>query len=257
MTDTPGPARVGPLRAAARLLRVVLHLLQGWAIARWRFPQLDAAQREQAVTRWAGQLVAQLGIRLEVTGNAQVEGPLLIVANHISWLDIVSLHAARFCRFVSKSDVHHWPVIGGLAEAAGTLFIERESRRDALRVVHHMARGLAQGQVLAVFPEGTTSDGQTLLPFHANLLQAAITADVPVQPVALQFLQGPDRQPSLLPCYIGDDTLAVSVWRTVRARGLVVRLVFGEPQRAAGRDRRVWSTALREQVLGLRGDPGG
>lgn len=256
MTDIPEPARIGPLRAAARLLRVVLHLLQGWAIARWRFPRLDAIQREQAVTRWAGQLVARLGIRLEVTGNAQLGGPLLLVANHISWLDIVSLHAARFCRFVSKSDVHHWPVIGRLAEAAGTLFIERESRRDALRVVHHMAQSLAQGQVLAVFPEGTTSDGLTLLPFHANLLQAAITAEAPVQPVALQFLQGPDRRPSLLPCYIGDDTLAGSVWRTVRARDLVVRLVFGEPQRSEGRDRRVWAADLRQQVMDLRGDPG-
>lgn len=237
----------------ARLLRVLLHLLQGFAIARWRFPRMDAVSREQEVTRWAGQLICHLGIRLEVTGNARQGGPLLIVANHISWLDIVSLHAARFCRFVSKSDVHHWPLIGTLAEAAGTLFIERESRRDALRVVHRMAQALGEGQVLAVFPEGTTSDGQSLLPFHANLLQAAITADTPVQPVALQFVQEPDLQASLLPCYVGDDTLAASVWRTVRARGLIVRLTFGEPQVAAGRDRRLWAECLRREVMALRG----
>jgi 1-acyl-sn-glycerol-3-phosphate acyltransferase len=246
---------VGLLRALARLLRVVLHLVQGVAIARWRFPRLDAAQREREVTRWAGQLVAHLGIRLEVSGDVAAAGPVLIVANHISWLDIVSLHAARFCRFVSKSDVHHWPLIGRLAEAAGTLFIERESRRDALRVVHQMAQALRQGQVLAVFPEGTTSDGLALLPFHANLLQAAIASDTPVQPVALQFLQEPGRQPSLLPCYVGDDTLAASVWRTVRARGLVVRLVFGPPQAAAGRERRPWAEALRDEVARLREMP--
>src|SRR5207342_3377123 len=105
----------------------------------------------------------------EVRGNMPTRGPMMLVANHISWLDILVLHASRHCRFVSKSDVAHWPLIGRLATAAGTMYIERESRRDALRIVHHMTEALASGDILAVFPEGTTSDGVTLLPFHANL----------------------------------------------------------------------------------------
>lgn len=196
-------------------------------------------------------MLAHLGIRLQVEGEATLPGPLLLVANHISWLDITSLHAARFCRFVSKADVARWPLIGALATGVGTLFIQRESRRDAMRVVHHMADSLRAGDVLAVFPEGTTSDGVDLLPFHANLLQAAITAGAPVQPVALQFLDARGER-SLAPCYVGDDTLLGSVWRTVRARGITVRIVFGTPQDAQGRERRAWAQSLREDVIRLR-----
>ena len=112
--------------------------------------------------------------------------------------------AARYCRFVSKADVRHWPLIGSLARGAGTLFIERESRRDAMRVVHHMAERLTAGDVLAIIPEGTTSDGVSLLPFHANLLQAAIATNAPVLPVALRFTNaatcGPGR--STLACRV-------------------------------------------------------
>ena len=93
----------------------------------------------------------------------------------------------RPARFVSKADVRHWPLLGWLVACGGTLFIERERKRDALRVVHQMAEALQAGETVAVFPEGTTSDGHGLLPFHANLLQAAIATETPVQPVALRY----------------------------------------------------------------------
>ncbi|MDP3700921.1 MAG: lysophospholipid acyltransferase family protein [Hylemonella sp.] len=217
-----------------------------------RFPRLSPEQREIRVQVWSRTMLVRLGIRLQVQGDATLSGPLLLVANHISWLDITSLHAARFCRFVSKADVQAWPVIGALASGVGTLFIQRESRRDAMRVVHHMAERLRAGDVLAVFPEGTTSDGVDLLPFHANLLQAAIAAGVPVQPVALQFIDTHSGERSLAPCYVGDDTLLGSIWRTVRARGITVCIVFGAPQAAQGRERRAWAHALREDVISLR-----
>ena len=216
-----------------------------------RFPTLAPTQQQARVQAWSLALLRHAGIRLVVQGQPAVQGPVMLVANHISWLDITSLHAARFCRFVSKADVARWPLIGALASGVGTLFIQRESRRDAMRVVHHMADSLRAGDVLAVFPEGTTSDGVDLLPFHANLLQAAITAGVPVQPVALQFLDARGER-SLAPCYVGDDTLLGSVWRTVRARGITVRIVFGRPQEAQGRERRAWAQSLREDVIRLR-----
>ncbi len=180
---------------------------------------------------------------------------MLLAANHISWLDITALHAARYCRFVSKADVKRWPLIGTLAAGVGTLFIERESRRDAMRVVHHMTESLRAGDVLAVFPEGTTSDGVKLLPFHANLLQAAIAADAPVMPVALRFVDTATGERSAAPCYIGDDTLMGSVWRTLTAPGISVVITFGEPQGAEGRDRRVWATDLRDAIESLRQTP--
>jgi len=239
------------LRAAWRLWRVVLHIMHGaWTI--WRsFPGLSQAQRDARVQVWAQALVGKLAIQLVVQGQP-ADGPVLIVANHISWLDIVAIHAARHCRFISKSDIKHWPLIGMLATGAGTIYIERESRRDAMRVVHHMAEQLRAGDVLAVFPEGTTGDGSTVLPFHANLLQAAITVNVPVQPLALSFVDGQTGQPSLVPCYIGEDTLLQSLWRTVRADHIQAVLHFGTPETAQGRDRRTWSADLRNTVSALR-----
>lgn len=249
-------ARVSRSKAAWRLLRAVAHGIQGLLIIVLRFPRLNEEQRAAQVMLWSRGLLACLGIKVEVReavpGAAALPGPLLIVANHISWLDIVALHAARFCRFISKADVLRWPLIGRLASGAGTLFIKRESRRDAQRVVHHMAERLQAGDVLAVFPEGTTTTGDDLLPFHANLLQAAISAEAPVQPVALEFLDRAGNR-SYAPSYVGDETLFGSIWRTARANGVTVRLVFGEPRAATGRDRRVWATELREEVIRLRG----
>lgn len=236
-----------------RLWRAFTHIVAGLLTILLRFPRLSPEQREIRVQVWSRELLARLGIRLEVRGPAALPGPLLLVANHISWLDITSLHAARFCRFVSKADVKRWPLIGALASGVGTLFIQRESRRDAMRVVHHMADSLRAGDVLAVFPEGTTSDGVDLLPFHANLLQAAIAASAPVQAVALEFLDTRSGARSLAPCYVGDDTLLGSVWRTVRAPGVTVRITFGEPQGAEGRERRAWAQDLRADVMRLRG----
>ncbi|MBI2743989.1 MAG: 1-acyl-sn-glycerol-3-phosphate acyltransferase [Burkholderiales bacterium] len=249
------PPRVSIWRAVWRLLRACTHIVAGLLTVLLRFPRLSPEQREIRVQVWSREMIARLGIRLEVQGDATLPGPLLLVSNHISWLDITSLHAARFCRFVSKADVKAWPLIGALASGVGTLFIERESRRDAMRVVHHMADSLRAGDVLAVFPEGTTGEGVELLPFHANLLQAAIAADAPVQPVALQFIDTHSGDRSLAPCYVGDDTLVGSVWRTVRARGITVRIVFGELQRAEGRERRAWAAGLRETIVQLRQPP--
>ncbi len=245
-------ARGSALRGAWRLLRALGHILAGLLTILLRFPRLGPEQRQLRVQVWSRGLLARLGIHLEVQGDATLPGPLLLVANHISWLDITALHAARFCRFVSKADVRRWPLIGTLAAGVGTLFIERASRRDAMRVVHHMAASLRAGEVLAVFPEGTTSEGGDPLPFHANLLQAAIAAGAPVQPVALQFIDRRSGQPSLAPCYVGDDTLLGSVWRTVCAPPITARIVFGTPQAAQGRERRLWAEELRAEVIRLR-----
>ena len=148
------------LRAAWRLGRAVLHALAGLGIILFVFPRRSELQRNAHVQAWALKMLALLGIRLELHGQPPACGPVLLVANHISWLDILVMHAARHCRFVAKAEVRHWPLIGRLATGGGTLYIERESRRDAMRVVHHMAESLKRGEIVAVFPEGTTSDGQ-------------------------------------------------------------------------------------------------
>ena len=239
------------LKAGWKLLRGLGHVVAGLCTIMLLFPRLSQSQKDVRVQAWALELLEYFAIKLIVKGQPPVTGPMLLVSNHISWLDIVVMHAARHCRFVSKSDVQGWPLIGTLATAAGTLYIERESRRDVIRVVHHMTAALSEGDVLAVFPEGTTGDGVQLLPFHANLIQAAISARAPVQPLALQFIDAASGRRSRAPSYVGDETLGGSIWRTLSARGLVAVVSFGEPQRADGRDRRAWAADLRLIIAAL------
>lgn len=239
-------------RAVLKLARALLHILVGFFTILLVFPRIGPEQRQMRTQVWSIGMLRRIGIELVVKGNPALNGPLLLVANHMSWLDITALHAARFCRFVSKADIKKWPFIGLLASGIGTLFIERESRRDAMRVVHHMTASLQAGDVLGVFPEGTTTDGTGLLPFHANLFQAAITANAPIQPVALQFIDTTTGQRSTAPCYVGDDTLAESVWRTLTAVNIAVVINFGEPQFPAGRDRRTLALALQQAVADLQ-----
>lgn len=240
------------LRAAWRLWRALIHALSGAAIILFTFPRMNEPQREARVQAWSLQLLALLGVRLELRGQPPRCGPMLLVANHISWLDIPVMHAARYCRFVSKADVRRWPLIGTLATGGGTIYIERESRRDALRVVHHMADSLKRGEVVAVFPEGTTSDGLALLPFHANLIQAAVSAGAPVQPVGLSFVDAGTGSLTRSPCYVGDDTFVASVWRTLTGPPITARVHFGAPQEQQGRGRRQWAEDLRSAVDSLR-----
>jgi 1-acyl-sn-glycerol-3-phosphate acyltransferase len=211
------------------------------------FPSLDAAGRQARIAWWARRMFAVLGIGLQVRGSFR-PGAKLIVANHISWLDIMAVHAVcPQARFVSKADVQAWPVIGRLVGAAGTLYIVREKARDALRVVHQMADALALGDTVAVFPEGTTGLGHAPLPFHANLLQAAIATQVPVQPVALRYA---DAQHPVSPVadYTGDISLARSLWLLACAQGLRVRVEVLPAQAVRHADRRALAAHLREEI---------
>ena len=239
-------------RACWRLGRVLAHALSGLAQILILFPHWPQLRRDLRVQAWARTMLDCLGIELQVSGTPPVSGPMLLVANHISWLDILVLHAARHCRFVSKSDVKHWPLIGILATRAGTLYIERASRRDAMRVVHRMAQALKDGDILAVFPEGTTGDGTMLLPFHANLIQAAISAHAPVQAVALQFIDAASGATSQAMSYVGDESLAGSVWRTLCTSRIRAVVAYGTPQFSDGRDRRAWARDLHAAVGQLR-----
>ncbi len=236
------------LRAGWRLLRVVLEGLRGLLICAFVFPFLGRAQRMRHVGVWARRSLAALGIRLEVEGTPR-PGPVLFVSNHISWLDILAIDAVHPARFVSKADVRHWPVLGWMVECGGTLFIERERKRDAMRVVHQVAEALRAGETLAVFPEGTTSDGRGLLPFHANLLQAAIATETPVQPIALRY-RDDDTPVSLAAAYIGETTLAESIRAVVMAQGLTLKVTLLTAQGTRHLDRRALAVLLREQIAG-------
>ena len=235
------------LRAAWRLARCLVHGLHGLAIALLRFGRLDAAQRHARIRWWSTKTLRLMGIALQVEGSARPGGTLL-VANHVSWLDITALHAVvPHARFVSKAVIQSWPLLARLADAADTLYLERERKRDALRVVHLVAQALDQGQTVAVFPEGTTSDGRTLLPFHANLLQAAISTGTPVQPVALRFSDA--RAPiSAAVEFVGATTLVESLWRVACAEKLVAHVTLLPARACTHADRRALAQTLRDDI---------
>jgi 1-acyl-sn-glycerol-3-phosphate acyltransferase len=239
---------VKTLRALWRLARVLGHVLHGLFIVWFGFDRLDVPQRRSRVQWWARKLLQVLGVSLHTSGHAQ-PGPVLLTANHVSWLDIVAIHAlCPQARFISKAQVRHWPLLRTLVDAAGTLYLERERRRDALRVVHVMAEALQRGDTLAVFPEGTTGEGRQLLPFHANLLQAAIATSTAVQPVVLRF-SDPQHTFSPAVAYVGDTTLLQSLWWVVCASGLSVHVtLLPVLPPAPGTERRALAEQLQVEI---------
>jgi len=235
------------LIAGWRIASAVSHLLHGALICAFVFPFITAEQQRRHVGWWSASMLRRMGIALRSEGAPRGAATLL-VANHISWLDILAINAVYPSRFVSKSDVRRWPLIGWLVACGGTLFIERERKRDALRVVHQVAAALKEGQTIAVFPEGTTSEGHGLLPFHANLLQAAVSTGTPIQAVALRFSDSRDAV-SRAAAYVGDMHLVRSLWSVVMASQMCAQLKWLSPMPSDGVDRRELSQMLRNQLL--------
>jgi 1-acyl-sn-glycerol-3-phosphate acyltransferase len=151
-----------------RYVRTCVHVGSGVATTLLVFPLVSPARKRWLVKRWSRRLLRILAVEARLHGDIGARGGnVLIVANHISWLDIFVLNSVHPVRFVAKSELARWPVIGAMIRGAGTLFIERTQRRDTRRVNHRVAAVLAAGDVVAIFPEGTTTDGVDMLPFKS------------------------------------------------------------------------------------------
>lgn len=216
---TPRTTLFKQIRAAWRLLLTAIHLLAGCATVAFRFPRWNEQQRLAAKKKWSIQLLSRLGVGLEVQGDI-ADGGTLVVANHISWLDIFVINAVRPCAFVCKDDVKSWPLIGWLVANTDTIFIERGNRAAARRTADAMVARLQSGAAMVVFPEGTTTDGTHMLPFRPALLQSAVDAGVPVAPVSIRY-RDPQHPISPAPAYDGDITL----WQCMHAIALADNLV--------------------------------
>ena len=177
------------------------------------------------VKRWSLRLLRILAVEARLHGDIGARGGnVLVVANHVSWLDIFVLNSVHPVRFVAKSELARWPIVGAMIRGAGTLFVERGKRRDTHRVNDHVALVLARGDVVAIFPEGTTTDGLDMLPFRSSLLQPIVEAEGHVQPVAIRY-RAPDGTLSVAPAYVGDTSFAESFWQVCGARTLSVELI--------------------------------
>jgi len=205
-----------------RYARLGLHLFWGALTIAAVYRFLNDTARLWLKQRWSRQLLEILAIRVDANLHVVARGNL-IVANHISWLDIFVLNAARPMAFVSKSEVREWPLAGWLAANTDTLFLRRGRRADAIEINARIETLLASGKDVAVFPEGTTTDGSHLLPFHGALLQPAIDSARPVQPLALAYFDSTGQR-STAPAYAGETTMAECMAEIIACRSLRVRL---------------------------------
>lgn len=250
----PGGTLASAVRALARrgaglwrLGRVGVHIVRGVLTLQLRFAPLTPVQRHERIADWARGVLQLLRIELQTQGEL-LASPKLLVANHVSWLDIVVIHAlCPQARFVSKAVVRDWPLIGRLVEGAGTLMVDRQSRRDTQRVLEVMVQALEQGDSVALFPEGTTSDGARLLEFHSSLLHSAIVTQVPVQPIALRYAEAGQALSRSVP-YIGTTSFVESLWRICLARQLVVTVRFPDAVAPPHADRRALARELRSRI---------
>jgi len=207
---------------------MLVQLCVVWLGAVMVAPRLAVGRRNALVARFAARTLAILGVSVRVLGaRPLLDGPVLVVANHVSWLDVYLLNAVLGgTRHVAKSEVARWPVAGGIARGFGTFFHARGNVRDAARAKDAVAAALRAGERVVVFPEGTTSEGDEVGPFHAAFFQAAVDARVPVQAVAVRY-PGPAGRPDPAAAFVGDMTFVASLARVLRRRQLEARLTFG------------------------------
>jgi 1-acyl-sn-glycerol-3-phosphate acyltransferase len=224
-------------------------LAKGILLAWFVFPHINAAQRDAAITDWSQEMLGILNARLRLLGNVPpaTVSSVLFAANHISWLDILAISAFRRVRFVAKAEVRQWPFIGWLAARTGTTFIRRSRHYEVARLARTVSRSLRKGHCIALFPEGTTTDGTSVLPFHSGLFESAITAEAIVWPVGLRYLQ-PDGIADVGAAFIGEDSLITSILRITARPTTDIQVWFAPPLVATGSSRRELAERAQEAI---------
>ena len=171
----------------------------------------------------------------------------MIVANHVSWLDVFAINSRATSAFVAKSEIREWPVVGWLVSLAGTVYIKRGDTKAVPDVIVQMQERLRTGFPVALFPEATTHVGPTLRKFHGKLLQAAIDEQADILPVGLQYRYA-DGTPAEVAWYVGDTTFVQSFWQVLGTSGIGVRMVVMAPLGTVGEEKGALAARARERV---------
>jgi 1-acyl-sn-glycerol-3-phosphate acyltransferase len=235
------------IRLAWRLVRIVVHLCEGLATCALVFPWASPRLRQRMTRGWSRRLLTLCRVRVEQAAGAPALEHALVVANHVSWLDIFVINAINPCRFVAKAEIRAWPVMGWLAAGAGTIFIARGNRRELRHVFKGLVDVLQAGQRVALFPEGTTGVQGQVLPFHANLFEAAVDAGVQVQPYALAYV-GADGGYHASIDYVGETSFVDSMFRILQGPPVTARLACLAPLEGQGAHRRELAAAAQAAV---------
>jgi 1-acyl-sn-glycerol-3-phosphate acyltransferase len=238
---------ISPLTPAWRLLRLSAHLTTGatlgLGVAACGALKVPRPWLPALVGWWHRGLCRCLSIEVRRVGSTGNTG--LLVSNHVSWLDIPVLGGIVPTRFVSKAEVRTWPLVGWLAGLAGTIFLRRGGHQ-ASAIARSIGAGVREGELVAIFPEGTTYDGRAPGRFHARLFAAVEQVDASVLPVAIRYGDGVEPDP--VAPFIGEDTLLAHLWRVLKHPGLSVTVTFLEPLSSADLSRRQLAERCRAVI---------
>lgn len=243
------------LRRLYRFQRLILHVLWGVALALFVIgadPAKHGQRDWRLICGWMSVLRRILGLQVTVTGEPAV-GPALFVANHISWHDIIVLQSLVPTGFIAKYEIRGWPLIGWMAHRGATLFIRRGKRDSAQQLQEAMVGRLRARQSLLIFPEGTTTSGDTVKPFRTRLFEPAIDMALPLQPVAIHYSCHGKLCRDL--AFIDDETFLSHAWRMLGEKQIDVFVHFCEPIDTRAADRRELGQMARagiERALGNR-----
>ena len=234
----------------SRALRLVGHLIKGLLMAMVLFRYLKPQERDGIVTQWSLHCLRILHVHVRTKGERPPHGAtgILFVANHISWIDVLALNAIRPMRFVAKAEVRNWPVIGQLASRVGTLFFKRHHPHQLLCVNRLMQSALQRGHCVALFPEGTTSPGDTVLRFHSGLFESAVGSQTLVWPIALRYHHA-DGSVAHQAAFVGDQTLIESIRRVLSRPALHLDIHFLPSFAGSQRDRYELAHRARAVIL--------
>ncbi|MGD0891169.1 MAG: lysophospholipid acyltransferase family protein [Terracidiphilus sp.] len=213
----------------------------------------DTVERRVAWNHFCAKMAVKiLGIRMKVTGTPPSSG--LLVSNHISYLEVLVFGAALKCALVSKAEISRWPFFGALARSGGTLFVDRSSRASAEAVTEQIAERLRGTVPVLFFPEGTSTDGRTLLRFHSRLFTPAVEASIPVTAASVRYIPD-DGSPEETLCWYGDQKFLPHVWRTLGGPDFTAEVQFGEPKIYT--HRRIAANATHDEIEAMRATCGG
>jgi 1-acyl-sn-glycerol-3-phosphate acyltransferase len=202
---------ISSITIASRALRLAWHLLHGLCMVMGFFRFLKHEDRDEITRQWSLKCLQILQVHMRINGDRPPHHAtgIVFVSNHISWIDVLALNAIRPMCFVAKTEVRGWPIIGRLACRVGTVFFSRRPQ-DLLRVNRLMLAALMRGRCVALFPEGTTSAGKTVLRFHSGLFESAVEGQTLIWPVALRYYCA-DGSLAQHAAFVGDQSLIGSI----------------------------------------------
>lgn len=233
-----------------KLLRLMTEVFRGGLVLWLHFPQLQRDDKLRQIQHWARRVLLILDIEVQCTGLPPVTSAGLVVANHLSWLDILVIQSLVPGVFVAKSEVRRWPLVGSMAQACATIFVERSSLRSTRAMVEGTMKAFEQGYSVVAFPEGTSSDGSDLAAFHSNIFESAIKARIHVRPVTLMYVHGPTGLPTDAALFIGDMTLASSLRKIMAKSTIRTQVHMGECIDSQGQTRKSLAHQAHQSIRG-------